>query len=336
MRRTMVLLTAMAVALFAFAGAALAETPPGKPDANDLPGDANRNNADAWQLLERYQLGQTFTAAHNGELTSVQAMAAWYTGTRHDVVMKIAAVDDQGRPGTVLATTQIPAAEVPSLRDDVLGKNPSTVPLLTGHFSNPVKVTEGQRYAIILERTFDDGADAWVVNTVEDYAGGDPWSLDDGDTTWLPVAGYPGWNLPIAYPDLIFATYITYDWTGFVGPVDNPDVATNKAKAGSAIPVKFSLGGNQGLNIFATGTNPTTNEPFTYPTSTGKACDSTAQLDAIEETVTAGGNSLQYDASLDQYTYVWKTDKAWAGSCRQLVVKLDDGTYHRANFQFVK
>jgi len=127
-----------------------------------------------------------------------------------------------------------------------------------------------------------------------------------------------------------------YAFSGFFSPVDHPEVATNKAKAGSAIPVKFSLGGDQGLDIFATGTNPTTNETFTYPTSTAMACDSTARLDAIEETVTAGGSSLQYDASLDQYTYVWKTDKAWAGTCRQLIVKLDDGTYHRANFQFVK
>jgi hypothetical protein len=90
-----------------------------------------------------------------------------------------------------------------------------------------------------------------------------------------------------------------YDFSGFFSPVDNPDVATNKAKAGSSIPVKFSLGGDQGLDIFATGTNPTTNETFTYPTSTAMTCDSTDELDAIEEIVTAGGSSLQYDAALD-------------------------------------
>jgi hypothetical protein len=28
--------------------------------------------------------------------------------------------------------------------------------------------------------------------------------------------------------------------------------------------------------------------------------------------------------------------KSWAGSCRQLVILLDDGSYHRANFSFVK
>ena len=43
---------------------------------------------------------------------------------------------------------------------------------------------------------------------------------------------------------------VIYDFGGFFSPVDNPDVL-NRAKAGSAIPVKFSLGGDQGLDIFA-------------------------------------------------------------------------------------
>lgn len=95
-------------------------------------------------------------------------------------------------------------------------------------------------------------------------------------------------------------------------------------KAGSAVPVKFSLSGDQGLNIFEAG----------YPKSQQIACDSTATVDGIEQTVTAGSSSLSYDATTDTYTYVWKTEKAWAGTCRQLVVKLNDGTFHRANFKF--
>ena len=40
---------------------------------------------------------------------------------------------------------------------------------------------------------------------------------------------------------------------------------------------------------------------------------------------------------IDTYTYVWKTDKNnWAKTCRQLVVKLNDGSFYRANFQFTK
>jgi hypothetical protein len=118
---------------------------------------------------------------------------------------------------------------------------------------------------------------------------------------------------------------VIYNWNGFFRPVDNLPTL-NVAKAGSAIPVKFSLSGNQGLSIFTAG----------YPQSQKIVCETTAPADGIEETVTAGGSSLSYDVSVDQYVYVWKTDKAWAGTCRQLVVKLNDGTERRANFKFSK
>ncbi len=116
---------------------------------------------------------------------------------------------------------------------------------------------------------------------------------------------------------------VSYAFTGFFPPVDNLPVY-NQVQAGSGIPVKFSLGGNQGLAIFAAG----------YPTSQGIGCSAGATVDAIEETVTAGSSGLSYDPSTDQYTYVWKTNKAWAGTCRQLIVRLKDGTDHKANFKF--
>jgi hypothetical protein len=46
------------------------------------------------------------------------------------------------------------------------------------------------------------------------------------------------------------------------------------------------------------------------------ACDSTDPVDAIEQTVNANSSGLTYDAATDRYTYVWKTQKAWAG-CRR-------------------
>ncbi len=118
--------------------------------------------------------------------------------------------------------------------------------------------------------------------------------------------------------------HVVYDWSGFFRPVDND--LLNSVKAGSAIPVKFSLGGDQGLNVFETG----------YPKSQAIPTDPTAQADQVEQTVTAGSSSLSYDTTTGQYTYVWKTDKSWAGTCRQLVVKLQDGTEHRANFKLLK
>ena len=57
-------------------------------------------------------------------------------------------------------------------------------------------------------------------------------------------------------------------------------------------------------------------------------------IDPIEATVSAGTSTLQYDAATQTYTYVWKTDKAWAGTCRLLLIRLADGTEHSARFQF--
>jgi PKD repeat protein len=115
---------------------------------------------------------------------------------------------------------------------------------------------------------------------------------------------------------------VNYLFAGFFNPVQMGGVL-NRAKAGSAVPVKFSLNGNQGMNIFETGFP----RPATIP------CDASAGTNPVE-TITAGGSSLNYDASTGQYTYVWKTESSWRNSCRQLVVKLKDGTEHSANFQF--
>ncbi len=117
-------------------------------------------------------------------------------------------------------------------------------------------------------------------------------------------------------------TIVPFNFTGFFQPVDNLPTL-NVMNAGKGVAVKFSLGGYQGLNVFANG----------YPTSSTVVCGSTVE-DAVEQTVTIGSSDLTYDASTDQYIYKWKTDKAWAGTCRTFVMKLSDGTYHRANFKF--
>lgn len=115
---------------------------------------------------------------------------------------------------------------------------------------------------------------------------------------------------------------VLHRFTGFFPPVDNQPIL-NVVKAGSAIPIKFSLDGYQGLNILSA----------EYPASAMVSCGSSVE-DAIEQTVTAGASSLSYDAATDQYTYVWKTDKFWANTCRTFVLKLNDGSYHRVDFKF--
>ena len=122
--------------------------------------------------------------------------------------------------------------------------------------------------------------------------------------------------LPLPDPD-------PYDFTGFFEPVDNLPML-NIATAGSAIPVKFSLGGDRGLAILAEG----------YPASSPIACDASEPGSEVTETVNAGSSSLSYDAASDQYRYVWKTSKAWRGTCRMLIVRFNDGTEHLAKFRF--
>jgi hypothetical protein len=114
---------------------------------------------------------------------------------------------------------------------------------------------------------------------------------------------------------------VVFNFHGFFQPVDNVPTM-NRVNAGSAVPVKFDLSGDQGLNIFAAG----------YPKTKMISCTDSSPLDDIESTVTAGGSSLNYGNG--QYVYVWKTEKSWAGQCRELDVLLVDGTMHSAKFRF--
>ena len=45
---------------------------------------------------------------------------------------------------------------------------------------------------------------------------------------------------------------------------------------------------------------------------------------------------LRYRPSRDRYVYWWKTKHRWAGTCRQFLLKLDDGSLHRAEFRFTR
>jgi hypothetical protein len=119
-----------------------------------------------------------------------------------------------------------------------------------------------------------------------------------------------------------FGVNVLFNFSGFLQPVSQfPSL--NIATAGSAVPVKFSLSGDKGLNILAAG----------YPASTVIACDDNEPGSTIEETI-ANGSGLTYDAESDQYIYVWKTSKDWRRSCRILIVRLTDGTEHYAKFSF--
>ncbi len=164
--------------------------------------------------------------------------------------------------------------------------------------------------------TATDGCSS-SVNVTSSPASGSVFPLG---TTTVHASADDGTTTPST---CTFKVIVQYNFAGFFQPVDNLPVF-NVVQAGRAIPVKFSLSGYKGLGIFAAGS----------PSSGPVACNSSDPATDLTETVTAGGSSLNYDPTTDQYIYVWKTNPAWAGTCRQLVVQLNDGSIHRANFRF--
>jgi hypothetical protein len=109
---------------------------------------------------------------------------------------------------------------------------------------------------------------------------------------------------------------VLYDFAGFASPAALYPTAA-PMKAGENVPLKFSLHGDHGLGIFAAGS------------------PGWAPCGALDGPTRADG-TLSYNASADRYTYQATTSKSWAGSCRDLIVTLNDGTTHHARFSFTK
>ena len=112
--------------------------------------------------------------------------------------------------------------------------------------------------------------------------------------------------------------------TGFLPPISNLP-AVNRANAGEAIKIIFGLGGDFGLAVLATGS----------PASRRTDCTTGAPIGAVEPTTsTDRKDTLGYDRKTQTYTYSWKTVKAWAGTCRRLVLTVSNGSEAQAAFDF--
>ena len=131
------------------------------------------------------------------------------------------------------------------------------------------------------------------------------------------ISGFPGgsWGLSES------TSY--YDFIGFDAPL-GPQPEINQANAGQAIPIQFTLVGDPGTGIFNAG----------YPATQQVNCSTGVPVNSstISDAATAGASGLQDDSG--SYTFVWKTSKAWAGTCQEFILGLNDGSTHTATFQF--
>jgi len=112
---------------------------------------------------------------------------------------------------------------------------------------------------------------------------------------------------------------VVYAFDGFGSPLA-PMPTFASLRAGDVIPAKFSLHGNFGLGaVVAVSSAPI---PCGSDSPSGES--------------TPASGTLGYASGPDRYTFAWATDRAWVGSCRQLMVSLADRTVHRANVRFAK
>jgi hypothetical protein len=118
-----------------------------------------------------------------------------------------------------------------------------------------------------------------------------------------------------------------FTFLGFNSPVSNfPTI--NKAKAGQAIPIKWSLIDINGSFVSTLGS------AVSYGYGTLSSCDGTTT--AIEEYMDTGSTSLRFDNISNQFILTSKTNAAWAGSCKMFTLKLSDDTIHQIIFKFTK
>ncbi|MBT2517168.1 PKD domain-containing protein [Streptomyces sp. ISL-90] len=113
-----------------------------------------------------------------------------------------------------------------------------------------------------------------------------------------------------------------YPFVGFLDPVENLP-SLNVVKAGSSVPLKFELGGDQGLDILDGG----------GVSSRTVDCATGVPMNVVDEAAAPGASGLTYDAEAGVYTWVWKTSKPWASTCRLVELRLDDGSVHSAQFK---
>ncbi len=121
-------------------------------------------------------------------------------------------------------------------------------------------------------------------------------------------------------------TYLVgYDFDGFMSPVKNTP-SMNKWRAGQPVPIRFSLHGFRGARPEADG----------FPRSTRCGGGDSEAARAGARAAKTRQPVFKYDKKDDEYRMLWRTRPKWKDTCREFVLRLDDGSVHTARFQFAK
>ncbi len=118
---------------------------------------------------------------------------------------------------------------------------------------------------------------------------------------------------------------VIYDFKGFFYPVKNAP-ALNSYKAGLLVPFTFTLGGNYGKNVLSSVKSVPINCTTLTPLGSSSRESTNLSTQADSRSLSAESTTI--------YLYLWGTQRAWKGTCREFTLTLNDGTDHKANFKF--
>jgi LVIVD repeat len=120
--------------------------------------------------------------------------------------------------------------------------------------------------------------------------------------------------------------YVWYDWEGFLATFENPPVL-NPAKSKNVQQFWFRLGGDRGLDVLK-GT----------PQSRQIDCETKQPLGGFSPAEAPSWSGLWYQPHTRRYSYEWKPprDNDYAGTCREFVLTLSNGSSHNVWLQFTK
>jgi hypothetical protein len=71
-----------------------------------------------------------------------------------------------------------------------------------------------------------------------------------------------------------------------------------------------------------------------YPLVKRVPCEPYAATNAIETSLAASPGEVRHAAGSGRYTYAWKTEASWVGTCQEVTLGLRDGSEHVARFRF--